>query len=146
MAKKLPADPKIDDLIANWDNKKVGDSLLYVCGCLIPKEAHVKAGPSARQFIVRPAEHANTVHLSKKKTEAVPSVLNYSGRKRQTTLDTSVGWKSLHFSKTTTTLVSENKQSTITLKHGKEMKMMRVDKLLDTSLSITEKLEDDIDD
>ena len=34
---KLPADPKINDLIANWDNLKVGD----VCGCLIPKEAHV---------------------------------------------------------------------------------------------------------
>ena len=136
--KKLPADPKIDDLIANCYNSDV-------CGCLIPKEAHVKGGPSARRFIVRPAEHANTVHLSKKKTEAVPSVLNSSGKKRQTTLDTSVGGNLSTSSKTTTTLVSENKQSSITLKHGKKMKMMRVDKLLDTSLSITEKSEDDID-
>ena len=48
--------------------------------------------------------------------------------------------------KTTTTLVSEKKECTITLKHSKKLKMMQVDKLLGTSLSITEKSEDDIDD
>ena len=42
-------------------------------------------------------------------------------------------------------LVSDKNTSTITLKHGRRLKMARIDKLLDTSMSITEKSKDDID-
>ena len=124
---KLPANPKIDDIISNWDNLKPKENMIDLCGCLLPKESHVKAGPNARRFLVRPSEHANATNhgnenkVKKRKREEI------SMCSKQTTLD--IASNGTVSTSKQATLVSDKNTSTITLKHGRRLKMARIDKI-----------------
>ena len=63
-ADMLPEHPTIEDVLRNWDKikaaKKFPKSKYHkdICGCLIPNDPKVKAGPNAKRFIERPTNHA----------------------------------------------------------------------------------------
>ena len=73
---KLPTNPKIENLLEEWDKIKLPNSMLDLCGCLVPNEVHVKSALNARRFIVRPSEHASSRYMpsksSKSSTSATP--------------------------------------------------------------------------
>ena len=54
---KLPTNPKIENLLEEWDKIKLPNSMLDLCGCLLLNEVHDKSAPNARRFIVRPSCH-----------------------------------------------------------------------------------------
>ena len=58
----LPENPKLADLMENWDRiiEKHPEEMkhLDVLGCILPHETHIFASPNERKFITRPAEHA----------------------------------------------------------------------------------------
>ena len=139
---KLPANPKIENLLEECDKIKLPNSMLDLCGCLVPNEVHLKSAPNARCFIVRPSEHASSRHMpsksSKSSTSATPPT-------KQITLIIKEDGK-VSTVKPAATLVSKNKQVTITVKHNKKLKVMNVGKKLDNTLSLTDHSEDSIDD
>ena len=63
-ADMLPEHATIEDVLGNWDKikraKKFNKNKYHkdICGCLIPNDPNVKAGPNAKRFIGRPANHA----------------------------------------------------------------------------------------
>ena len=65
---KLPAKPTVVDVMDNWDNLGIPVYLKdsELCGCLIPFEAHVNAGPNSRKFILWPTDHAQRCHYQQK--------------------------------------------------------------------------------
>ena len=54
---KFQPDDTLRHIIESWDSKNISTKYLDLAGCLIPLEKHVFAGPNARRFISRPAEH-----------------------------------------------------------------------------------------
>ena len=54
---KLPDEPKLCHLIANWDKLKLPPTLMDLAGCFFAREPHVNSGPNGRRFIQRPTEH-----------------------------------------------------------------------------------------
>lgn len=75
----LPADPKISNIMDNWD-KIVGahaSEMKYmdVVGCILPHEPTLNACPNERKYITRPVEHADSKchKLSVKPTNVAPS-------------------------------------------------------------------------
>ena len=61
----LPNHATVEDVLCNWDKIKEKKKFVKtkyhksMCGCLIPNDPEVNAGPSAKQFITRPIEHTN---------------------------------------------------------------------------------------
>ena len=59
----------MEDVLSNWDKiakKKHFPKNKYhkdICGCLLPNDPHVNAGPSAKRFLQRPTLH-NKLHKS----------------------------------------------------------------------------------
>ena len=108
---KLPENPKIENLLEEWGNLKLSNSMLDLWGCLLPNEIHVKSAPNARCFIVRPSEHAFSCHMlnksSKSSSTAVPPT-------KQTTLVIKEDEKCI--STKATSSVPRNKEVTITVK------------------------------
>ena len=70
---KLPVNPKIENLLEKWDKIKLSNSLLDLCGCLLPNEVHVKSAPNATHFIVRLSEHASSCHMPSKSSKSSTS-------------------------------------------------------------------------
>ena len=64
-----PENPKIEDIQEHWDEVITGDSTVAqdhdFCGCIIPNDPSVIAGPNNRRFILRPVEHADKYHKYK---------------------------------------------------------------------------------
>ena len=60
---KLPDNPKINDLIDNWDILDISPELLDIAGCIIPDMEHINAAPNGRRYILRPTEHATNCHV-----------------------------------------------------------------------------------
>ena len=60
----LPEDPKLADIMDNWDKiiaKHSGEMKhLDILGCILPYQTHIFASPNQRKFIIRPVEHANS--------------------------------------------------------------------------------------
>ena len=60
----LPEDPKLADIMDNWDKiiAKHSEEMkhLDVLGCILPHQTHIFASPNERKFITRPVEHANS--------------------------------------------------------------------------------------
>ena len=73
---KLPVKSKTENLLQEWNKIKLPNSMLDLCGCLLPNQVHIKSAPNARCFIVRPSEHALSCHMptesSKSSTSAKP--------------------------------------------------------------------------
>ena len=65
----LPENPKIGDIQEHWDKLITVDSTVAqdhdFCGCIIPNDPSVIAGPNNRRFILRPVEHADQYHKLK---------------------------------------------------------------------------------
>ena len=63
----LPND-KIESLLDRWDEIIAVDPkagwFSDFCGCVIPNQVDVVAGPNNRRFILRPCDHANKYHKS----------------------------------------------------------------------------------
>ena len=59
----LPEDPKLADIMDNWDKiiaKHSGEMKhLDILGCNLPHQTRIFASPIERKFITRPVEHAN---------------------------------------------------------------------------------------
>ena len=141
---KLPDSPKIENLLEEWDKLKISNTFIDVCGCILPKEAHVKATPNGRRFIVRPAEHANTNHLPKEGEPKKKKKVTASSTSKQTSIQFTPDG-TLSAIKPTVTHTSQNKTTTSTVKYSKKLKMARIDTLLDSSMSITEKADGAVD-
>lgn len=58
----LPDNPKLSDLMDNWDSiiRKHPEEMKHidVLGCILPHEPEIFASPNEQKFITRPAEHA----------------------------------------------------------------------------------------
>ena len=138
---KLPANPKIENLLEEWDKIKLPSSMLDLCGCLLPDEVHVKSAPSARRFVVKSSEHASSCPMPSKSSK---SPFSATPPTKQTILIIKEDGK-VSAAKPAATSVSKIKQITITVKHNKNLKLMDVGKILDNTLSLTEHSEDSID-
>ena len=66
---KLLENPKINNLIDNWNILNISSDLLDLSGCFIQDERHVNAAPNGRRSILRPTEHA----ASHRRLSRVPS-------------------------------------------------------------------------
>ena len=66
----LPENPKIEGIQEHWDAPIFLDSTVAqdhdFCGCIIPNDPSIIAGPNNRQFILRLVEHADKYHKLKK--------------------------------------------------------------------------------
>ena len=60
----LPEDPKLADIMGNWDKiiaKHSGEMKhIDILGCILPHQTHIFASPNERKFITHPVEHANS--------------------------------------------------------------------------------------
>ena len=54
--------PFLKDLINYWDDLKLPPTDIDLVGCFLPLCEEVNAGPSGRNFLVRPTEHPQTSH------------------------------------------------------------------------------------
>ena len=65
----LPENPKIEGIQEHWDAPIFLDSTVAqdhdFCGCVIPNDPSIIAGPNNRRFILRPVEHADKYHKLK---------------------------------------------------------------------------------
>ena len=65
----LPENPKIEGIQEHWDAPIFLDSTLAqyhdFCGCIIPNDPSIIAGPNNRQFILCPVEHTDKYHKLK---------------------------------------------------------------------------------
>ena len=65
----LPENPKIEDIQEHWDELITVDSTVAqdhdFCGCIIPNDPSIIAGPNNRWFILHPVEHADKYHKLK---------------------------------------------------------------------------------
>ena len=93
--------------------------MIDLCGCLLPKELHVKAGPNARRFLVRPSEHANAIDHDTENKGKKRKREEISMCSKQTTLE--IASSGIVSTSKQTTLVSDKNTSTITLKHGRSL-------------------------
>ena len=56
---KLSWNPKVENVLQEWDTLKLSKSMLDLQGCLLSNEIHVKSAPNATHFIVRESQHAS---------------------------------------------------------------------------------------
>ena len=155
-----PNRPTYIDLINNCDLLKLSINEQDILGCVLPHELDLVAGPNARRFILRPIEHANKCHAKVVNAPADDGGEDHGGAgngggggrgggNQMILSPTSSSSRNLTLKKPTSTqtLISKhvNKTSTVVFKHGKKLKMGKIDLMIDPHLSINAETHDSLD-
>ena len=134
---KLPDQPKVSDLMENWDLLDISIDLIDIAGCLIPDEKHLHAAPNGRRFIIRPTEHA-AFHVKPSSTKAPPS-------KSNVTVNKIVSDAGKMQTEAAITTKSRDNSVTVTMKHNKKMKLAHIGSLLEPKIALHEPCQDSLD-
>ena len=132
---KLREQPKINDLIDQWDILGVSDNLLDLAGCLIPDDKTVHAAPNGRRFILRPTEHS-AFHTKPSSSKGKIAVTNVSTNKLIPNENGTIRTEQ------SITHVNKEKSIKVTLKNNHQLKMMHIGSLLDPKIKLTDPSKD----